>query len=122
MEKPMNITGTGIAVALAVIIALAFLFFGPQIFTFFNHSTATAITTQTATTTTTSMPPSNDSAPAAASGGPDLSNIPANPTQLMMADQTVGTGAVAQAGDSVTVAYVGMLTNGTVFDASANHG
>jgi FKBP-type peptidyl-prolyl cis-trans isomerase len=38
-----------------------------------------------------------------------------------MADQKVGTGAVAEAGDQVTVSYVGMLTDGTVFDASANH-
>ncbi|MBU6388751.1 FKBP-type peptidyl-prolyl cis-trans isomerase [Patescibacteria group bacterium] len=43
-------------------------------------------------------------------------------TQLMMKDNVVGTGAVAAAGDKVTVQYVGALTNGTVFDASANHG
>ena len=33
----------------------------------------------------------------------------------------MGTGAPAVAGDSVTVNYVGALTDGTVFDASANH-
>ena len=43
-------------------------------------------------------------------------------TQLQMTDEKVGTGVVAAAGDSVTVNYVGSLTNGTVFDASANHG
>lgn len=43
-------------------------------------------------------------------------------TQLQAVDEVVGTGAVAAAGDSVTVNYVGALTNGTVFDASANHG
>ncbi|MDD2657518.1 MAG: FKBP-type peptidyl-prolyl cis-trans isomerase [Candidatus Pacebacteria bacterium] len=43
-------------------------------------------------------------------------------TELMMKDTVVGTGAVATAGDSVTVNYVGALTNGTIFDASANHG
>ncbi|MCR4275889.1 MAG: FKBP-type peptidyl-prolyl cis-trans isomerase [Candidatus Parcubacteria bacterium] len=42
-------------------------------------------------------------------------------TQLMMKDEVVGTGAVAAAGDKVTVKYVGALTNGTVFDASASH-
>lgn len=120
----MNITGTGIAVALAVMVALGFLFFGPQLFTIFNSQPFGA-TTASSTTSTTAMPNSNEPttnpSAAADSGAPDLSNIPANPTQLMMADQAVGTGPVAQAGDSVTVSYVGMLTNGTVFDASANH-
>ena len=45
-----------------------------------------------------------------------------NVTELQMIDEIVGTGAVAAPGDSVTVNYVGALTNGTVFDASANHG
>lgn len=43
-------------------------------------------------------------------------------TELMMKDDVVGTGAEAKVGDSVTVNYVGALTNGTVFDASKNHG
>lgn len=41
---------------------------------------------------------------------------------LDVTDEVVGTGTVAAAGDSVTVNYVGTLTDGTVFDASANHG
>lgn len=41
---------------------------------------------------------------------------------LIIEDEVIGTGATAVAGDNVTVHYVGTLTNGTVFDASRNHG
>lgn len=102
----MNVTGTGIAVALAVIIAGAFLFFGPGFFTPFGSQ---------------------------APGTPDETasmEIPANafgngeplPTTLTINDTVVGTGAEAQPGSTVSVQYVGMLPDGTVFDASANHG
>ena len=42
--------------------------------------------------------------------------------QLIIEDEVVGTGAEAKAGDMVTVHYVGSLIDGTMFDASRNHG
>ena len=38
--------------------------------------------------------------------------------QLQVTDETVGTGAEAVAGKSITVNYTGTLTNGTTFDSS----
>ena len=44
------------------------------------------------------------------------------PTGLKIEDVKVGTGAEAVAGKSVTVHYVGTLTNGTKFDSSRDRG
>jgi FKBP-type peptidyl-prolyl cis-trans isomerase len=130
---PTNVTGTGIAVAVAVVVAVGLLFFGPEVFTFFNPAAGQSV--QTATTTTTTTNPStatqtmNDqssngaSAQSSDSAATAAQMVQLNAvTQLEGKDLTVGTGATAEAGDSVTVNYVGMLTNGTVFDASASHG
>jgi FKBP-type peptidyl-prolyl cis-trans isomerase len=128
----INVTGTGIAVALAVIVVLGFLFFGTKVFSVITKNPLTA--TATSTTTMEDTNPATDQTQTTAAGGSSqaipvgtvessaVEGIPANVTQLMSKDIKVGTGATAQAGDSVTVQYVGMLTNGTVFDASANHG
>ncbi len=47
------------------------------------------------------------------------SNNPAGPTSLVIDDLVVGTGATAVAGDTLTVSYVGRLTDGQQFDSSA---
>jgi FKBP-type peptidyl-prolyl cis-trans isomerase len=49
-------------------------------------------------------------------------NTTMNETSLKIEDEVVGTGDTAVSGNTVTVHYVGSLTNGTVFDASRNHG
>jgi FKBP-type peptidyl-prolyl cis-trans isomerase len=48
------------------------------------------------------------------------STSPSDSGTLTSEDLTVGFGAVAATGDTVTVAYVGTLTSGTQFDASSN--
>lgn len=45
-------------------------------------------------------------------------NSAGDTSSLVMQDEVVGTGAVAEAGDLVTVNYTGKLQNGTVFDTS----
>lgn len=101
----MNPTQTGIATALALVVVIT-IFILPGLSPFRmspaspNDAASDITNAQNASTT---MPTENV-------------------TELQVADETVGTGATAAAGDSVTVNYVGSLTNGTVFDASANHG
>lgn len=91
------VTPTGIAVALAVVVALGFLFLGSAIFYPFE--------------------PQIEEEPVALG-----SALPENNGNLMVTDSVVGTGAEVTLGTTVTVNYVGKLENGQVFDASANYG
>ena len=100
----MNPTHTGIATALALVVVIMF-FILPGLSPFGQP----AVVGESQTLPT-------------ASSEETTNTMPTEITQLMMKDEIVGTGAVAVAGDTVTVNYVGALINGTIFDASANHG
>lgn len=106
----MNITHTGIAVALAVAVALGFLAFGTPIL---KPLTGTVADSETVGTTTSSTELPMDLSLAA---GESL------PTELVVTDVVVGSGPEATPGQMVTVHYVGALPDGTVFDASTNRG
>jgi FKBP-type peptidyl-prolyl cis-trans isomerase len=51
-------------------------------------------------------------------GGTTPSSTPTGPTELVLEDLVVGTGATAVNGDSVSVYYVGSFLNGQVFDSN----
>jgi len=103
MEKS-HITATGIAVALAVVVAIGMLFFGPNIFAPFQAAEDDALSTEDPLMMNQSELPNE------------------LPNDLTISDVSVGEGAEATAGSQVTVNYVGMLPEGTVFDASSRHG
>jgi len=51
----------------------------------------------------------------------DTSQNATTTPQVAGQDAVVGTGAIASPGSSVSILYVGMLQDGTVFDSSANN-
>lgn len=117
----MNITATAVAVTLAVVIAVAFLFLGPNVLRPFQPQASAEQSSNEPMATSTdelgAVPPLGNN------GGSQAAALPQQlPTELSIKDTVVGTGAEAMSGDSVTVNYVGMLPDGTVFDASAKHG
>lgn len=109
----MNVTANGIAIALAVIVALGFLFFGSAIFAPFTPQPSAEDLGGTADMET-GLP--------AEEAGAEGAAATINNGKLMITDTVSGTGAEAVAGKQITVNYVGMLENGQVFDASAKHG
>lgn len=110
----MKLTQTGIAVALALVLIIVF-FVLPSLSVFGTSTSSGAAASGTTTI-------NNNIKTAATTSMSDQINTTPQATQLIEQDEVIGTGATAVAGDTITVNYVGSLTNGTVFDASADHG
>jgi peptidylprolyl isomerase len=67
----------------------------------------------------------DDASPATAPTTMPVATAPTplvTPSGLTIIDLIEGSGPAAQAGDEVAVDYTGTLADGTVFDATANHG
>lgn len=91
-----TVTPTGIAVALAVVVALGFLFIGPALFA--------------------PLEPAEQPATAGTARGEITT------TEFMTTDTVTGQGEEAVAGTKITVHYTGRLESGEVFDSSLTRG
>lgn len=112
----MNVTSTGIAVAVAIVVVGGFLFFGNTLFGFFGPVPALGEPEFATTTLTTQQTQSMNEE------GSEMALPQELPTSLTIKDTVVGTGAEAVAGKTITVHYLGMLPDGTVFDGSKKRG
>jgi FKBP-type peptidyl-prolyl cis-trans isomerase FkpA len=114
-----TITPAGIAIALAVVVALGLLFFGPRFFSPFNPTATSPVATSTLDTTnaSTTMNENQTAQPAAPAG--KMNPVAVRADGLEITDITVGTGAEAVAGKTVSVLYTGTLTDGTLFDSTS---
>lgn len=127
----MNGVQVGIAVAIAVIIGVAFMFFGPAFFQLFGRTSVETedarVLSQNEVLGVQSGAGTTAGGSAAASPAPapqpsmqfPLTDVP---TQLALRDDVVGTGAEAVSGKNIAVHYTGYLVDGTVFDSSVTRG
>ncbi len=103
-----------IAVAAGLALVVVFFgFLGPARSLFTGSSKRTA-----SVTTANSSPSQKKTAPFSF----DQSKLRTKPSGLLVEDQTAGTGAVAAAGKTLTVHYIGALADGTKFDSSRDRG
>lgn len=113
------------APAAAVLVAAASLALAGCSSSSSSTTTTTAASSATPTTVAIATIPAADRSPAGTWGVKPTVVVPSGtpPTQLQNADLITGTGAVAKAGDTVTVQYVGYAySTGKQFDASWDRG